>query len=265
MKKELIESYENTLKANIHLQEVFACVAKKLNLAEDDVLAGLLRYDDEIGEYDNTVYDDVRVRAALYLKYFVSGSYHIERQNMLTDMLKKCGDIKSIVDIGYGASGLYVRDYVLKNDDVRLSLLDKFESAADFSRALIECAYTETNWVRQINFGTFDFDENKSPGKFDAYVLFDSIEHAKDPTKSMDTIVADSPKNAQFILSLPICSMEGIEHVHFIEWLTDEDAKKWLEDRGLRVENQEKTAPTETDVWAEGVDFYNLVVRCTKI
>lgn len=264
MKEALTKLYQATLDANPHLRGIFECLSRKLGMGADDILHGLFRYDDEIGTYDNTVYDDIKVRSALFLKYFVNGSYHVERQNVLTSFLNNAGQIQDIVDIGYGAPGLYVEKYVLGKPDMRLSLLDKYESAERFSRALLECAYPDTDWEKQIRFQAFDLDEMKSPGTFDAYILFDSIEHSKDPTGSMDAIVKDSPEHAQFFLSMPICSKDGIEDLHFIEWLTEDDAKNWLRERGLKIEEQRKVVPTAVDSWADGFSFYNLIVRCTK-
>ena len=256
--------YQETLEANPRVRNVLACTARKLGLETDDTLRGLVRYDNGVGTYDNGVYDDVRVRSALYLKYFVAGSYHVERQNVLIEFLKNIGQAKNIVDIGYGAPGLYVEQCVLAKSDVVLTLMDKFDNAEIFSRAFFSCTFPETNWEQRIHFQNFDLDEMKSPGSFDAYILFDSIEHAKHPSECMDMLVQAAPMHAQFLLSIPICSKTGIEDLHFIEWLTDEDAERWLQERGLRIEERRTVTPTAIDLWAEGFAFHNLIVRCTK-
>ena len=81
---QLKKQFDLTLQNNEAIRRVLECTAARLGLKLNDFLEGLLYYDANFGEYDNTVYADFRVRGALYLKYFVEGSYHIRRQQLLT-------------------------------------------------------------------------------------------------------------------------------------------------------------------------------------
>ncbi len=247
------------------IREVIECASKELGLNAEDVFMGMLRYDGDLGQYDNTVYEDLKVRLALHLKYFIKGSYHSIRQQFLTDMLRSNVGAKSVVDIGYGAPGLYVRDYVLNNSAINLTLLDKFENAEKSARALLKCSYPDSSWERQVSFKKFDLDDTASPGTFDSYILFDSIEHAKDPTKSLQALISGAGVRSRFCFSLPVGVMESLvssyDPLHFIEWKTRQDAIEWLKSFGFSVITEREVRPTSVDKWAERIDFYNLLIE----
>lgn len=268
MQHEIENQFITTLKDNPELEDTIKCVSIKLGIDTNQILKGLMKYDGGT-EYSNNVYNELSVRTALYIKYFIKDSYHTQRQALLTKLLSHCQGLNKIVDIGYGAPGLYIRDYVLKNKNIHLTMLDKFESAESASKALLECAYNKSNWKDQINFLTFDLDREISPGNFEVYILFDSIEHAKNPSKLMEIIIENAPTNAQFLMSLPIGSLMSLpnldsEPFHFIEWKIREDGINWLNKLGLVVIEEYKISPDKADKWAVGLDFYNLIIRAKK-
>jgi len=232
----------------------------------DAFFEGLFQYDVLHGSNDNQVYADQKVRGALYLKYFIEGSYHVRRQNILTDFVAK-SKANTFVDIGYGAPGLYVEKIILPQK-TKLTLLDKFKTAIDFSSSLLTCIAGDS-WKENIQLGLYDFNNLQPPERYEAYILFDSIEHASSPDKSFDVIVRSAPTGAKFILSIPVCPAEAAgrsmsDPMHFIEWLTTSEVKTWIQKHNLTLLEAEEVHPTKEDLWAQGSDFYNVLILAEK-
>ena len=267
IKEKITEQYRKTLSSNKTLKKQVECIANKLNVNQEIFLDGFIRYDTELGSYDNSIYADLSVKAGMYFKFFVEESYHFERQNILANMVQSCPNTKSIVDIGYGVPGKYVLD-ALKDKNVAITLLDKFDVSNLFSKALFSCV--SNDWKKYIALAKFDMDKNVSPGVFDVYVMSDSIEHTKNPDLFLERLLENAPDHAYFILSIPIEKAEisgGSEegHVHFIEWRTKDEARKWLKQKGLEILEEKVVKPTDGDYWLEDKDtFYNLIVKTSK-
>ena len=107
-------------------------------------------------------------------------------------------------------------------------------------------------------------DTLESPGQYDGYIFWDSIEHTKNPTGYLKMIVGSSPANATFFFSIPIGPPVP---VHFMSWASEGIAEKWLNDNGLKVISRRTVRPNPTvDLFAESFDepFYNLIVDCKK-
>jgi hypothetical protein len=266
LESEITNQYRETIDGNSRLEAVLSNTAERLGIDPEEFLGGLLKYDAEHGTYDNRIYADSTVRGALYLKYFVEDSYHVKRQEILSDLVSKVKG-NTFVDIGYGAPGLYVEDYIIPNKK-ELTLLDKFNSASEFSDALLS-SITDTDWKSHITLGEYDFDTLKSPGSFDTYILFDSIEHAKDPTNSFQAIIDSAPDGANFLLSLPIGPADEAggsadEPVHFIEWLTAEEIIDWVKSFNLSIEESQELKLMKGDLWSESGNFSNLIIWAKK-
>lgn len=140
------------------------------------------------------------MRFVLYMHNILQGSWHIERQQFLYDLVKKHSP-NSLVDIGFGIPGKYIKAYVLKKR-IKTSLLDCFPSASKFGKELL--TIWDKNWNKVVKFSEYNMDTLKSPGQFDGYIFWDSIEHTKSPTNYLKMIIENSPANATFFFSIPI-------------------------------------------------------------
>jgi hypothetical protein len=77
--------------------------------------------------------------------------------------------------------------------------------------------------------------------------------------------VLRSPKEAKFILSLPICRKSTL--MHFEEWIDERSARAWLAQCGLTVDREEVVFPVaKTDFFADKIEgnFRNYVSLCSK-
>lgn len=268
-KEEFEQQIKETLQAHPAVAEVLGCAAAKLGLTINDVHEGFLRYDLDFGLYDNEVYDDSRVRLALYLKYFVADSYHITRQKVLSRFLESQRSGASVIDIGYGAPGLYVTDLVLHQSDIHIILADKYTTAESVSTALLDCLLPDKDWKNQVSFRVMDLDRYEDfTNAHDVYILCDSIEHAKDPTKSLKLLVERSKHDSTFIFSLPITPGSSIQDnpAHFICWDTQQEAEDWLESCGLKMQEREDVKLQSGDIWAPSdARFYNLMLSAIRL
>jgi hypothetical protein len=268
LKERLTKQYKNILSSNSELAERIECIAQKLGVETDIFLKGIFKYDIELGTYDNTAFEDIAVKGAMYFKQYIPDSFHIERHNILADMVSSCTNIKSLIDIGYGAPGKYVRDILKEKRDVSVTLADRFESSRLFSEALFSCLDLE--WKNKVTLKEFDMNNMKAPGVFDLYIFFDSIEHTKDPDGFFQLTVNNAPKGAYFILSLPIGHSElsggsNKEPMHYVEWLSVKESKEWVKSFGLKIIREEIARPKKGDFWVEvKEDFYNYIVKAVK-
>jgi hypothetical protein len=75
------------------------------------------------------------------------------------------------------------------------------------------------------------------------------------------------PKGSYFILSMPVCSMKGLENFHYDEWLTDEESRNWIKNGGLDIIAEEVVYPnTKVDFFAELIEggYHNHIVLARK-
>ena len=266
--KKIKDQYERTLQKNKELALQVACAANKVGESPSLFLDGFLKYDTNVGTFGNKVYEDIAVKAGMYFKYHVEESYHFERQAILSEMIRSCKEIRSIVDIGFAVPGKYVMETLKERPSVHITLLDKFPSSIALSEALLSCLGHP--WKDQITLGMYDMDSTTMPGEFDAYVFFDSIEHTKDPSGFLDKLLASTPQGAYFIFSLPIERIEVSgggegDDMHFIEFLSEDEIREWLTSHGLTILEERVTKPKQGDVWLPVEDtFYNLILKTKK-
>jgi len=233
----------------------------KLNLTEIEVIQAYVDYDMDVFAYENEIYEPMAMRVVLHLHNLLVGSWHQDRQRIILEMVKNT-QAKSIVDVGFGVPTKYVREYVLKNKDIKLTLVDLYDSALIFSEALFD--YLDPSWKERITLQKYDMNSQEFIGEFDCYIFQDSIEHTKDPTSYLSKTVKLSPSHSEFVLSLPIGSHVP---VHYIVWETKEEAEKWLNKCGLEIIGfQEIRVDPGVDLFAEQLkdNFYNIIVRCKK-
>lgn len=260
IKEQKLRDFANSVFDYHQYKEELEFLLTSLNLTKEEVIQSYVDYDMDIFEYDNEIYESLPMRFVLHLHNLLKGSWHQDRQNSVLAMVEFAKP-KSIVDMGFGVPMKYLREYVLKQKAKTL-LVDIYESAFQFSESLLD--YLEPEWKNFISFKKLDMNSHEFIGDFDCYIFQDSIEHVKSSTEYLTKMVKLSPKNAKFILSLPVGPWVP---VHTISWNTPEDVKKWLDECGLKISKMSEVhVNKEVDLFAEQFekDFYNLIVLCNK-
>ena len=232
----------------------------------DELKQEVLSYTLNKGErgYENDRYRKKVARLTLHFHNLVEGTYHQERHRLVASFLEQAMP-KHFLDIGYGVPGAYLFSYLRKNLEATVGLLDQDPTAEEFARIVIENEAPEL--LSRVRFQIYDMNSELYPGDADAYLYLDSIEHTKRPTEYLHKIVVESRSGNHFIFSLPICNMKGLEGFHFAEWLADGDARKWVEDAGLRVVVDGVAYPNPVvDYFAELNDggYHNYLVLSRK-
>ncbi|MBW2997691.1 hypothetical protein KY349_05100 [Candidatus Woesearchaeota archaeon] len=256
----LISFAESVLNYPDHKQE-FEHILKKLDLSEKEVVQAFVDYNMDVYAYENEVYESTAMRVVLHVHNLLKGSWHQDRQDAVLDMLEGL-DIKTAVDIGFGVPTKYVINKVLKENKIRLTLVDMYDSAFKFSEVLLD--FINKSWRDVISFKKSDMDSNEFVGEFDAYLFQDSIEHTKDPTAYLKKTVGLAPSNAKFILSLPIGPKVPAHH---IAWEDNNHAETWLKECGLSIDKSVQVdVNPEIDLFAHSLNgkFHNLIVTCSK-
>ena len=141
------------------------------------------------GAYGNEIYESLEIRAVLHMHNRLVGSWHIERQELLEQMVE-CAPGERIVDVGFGVPGRYVESALRRPKPERptIRLLDKCQSAQLFSEALLRVWFGRV--PDEVAFSTFDLDDVAEVPKGDKYVMFDVIEHAREPDRAMSRVAA---------------------------------------------------------------------------
>lgn len=240
---------------------IFHTVKQKYHLTEQQVLDAFIYYNSNVEEIDNSVYDSLETRAAMFIEYLIKGSWHEERQNVLVDFLKYCNP-KSILDIGFGAPTKYVMEYVLKSRNIKLTLADKFESAFSFAEIVLNDWHSD--FTSQISFKKVDVSDPHYLGDYELYIFQDAIEHSAKPKEFLSLNVKRSLPGSWFIFSLPIAPMIPC---HFISWDNVNDASAWIESCGLKVVKQKQVfVNPKVDEFAKDLgNISNLMLITQKV
>jgi len=261
LKRKKLKDLANSVFDDSNHKEEITYFMKKLNLDKDKIIKSYIDYDTGMLEYDNNIYESLSLRAALYLHYLLKNSWHQKRQQVILDILNK-SQSKRLVDVGFGAPTKYIREYVLKNKDVTLTLLDLYNAAFEFAETIFE--FLDSSYKKSIDFKKYDMNSFEYIGDYDTYIFQDSIEHINNPTKYLKMIIKKSPKNSKFILSLPICPLIPS---HYIAWENNDEAISWLKECGLKIEfAKEVHVNPKVDLFAEDLnDPYNYIILCSKL
>ena len=260
LKEQKLREFAKSVLEYPEYTEEIEYLLSKLKLSKEEVIRAYVNYDLDIFAYENEIYESLAMRMVLYLHYLLKGSWHQDRQDSILRMIEKIKP-ESIIDMGFGAPTKYIRYYVLKNK-VKTTLADLYGSAFEFSKVLFD--YLNPSWNEFILFKQIDMNKHEYPGDFDCYIFQDSIDHVNDSTKYLNKLVKESPSDSRFIFSLPIGPMMS---VHTINWDTEEEAIKWLEDSGLKILDSDKVfINPDVDLFAEQIkeELYNLIVICKK-
>jgi SAM-dependent methyltransferase len=218
-----------------------------------------------VDEYENKHYQNLAARLTLYFHNVVKETYHRKRQEIILNFLRKVNP-KHIIDVGYGTPAPYLLEYMSENKEMTATLADQDPSANEFAKEIIKNKNPE--FLNRINFKVYDMDAQEYPEDADVYLYLDSIEHTNNPTEYFHKITAQMPKGSHFILSMPVCSMKGLENFHYDEWLTDEESREWIREGGLEIIAEDVVYPNmKVDFFAELVEggYHNHLVLAKKV
>lgn len=203
------------------------------DLSVNDLEQAVLSHTLSKSEFDfgNSHYQSLASRLTLHFHNVVEGSYHHNRHQLVYSFLEEASPEK-IIDVGYGVPNPYIFSYLNKNPKAKARLLDMYASAEKFGEILIQAE--DPKLSSRIEFKIYDMDSGEFPGDADTYLFLDSIEHTKKPIEYLKMLLEKSSPEDNFIFSLPI-STKSPNSFHYAEWLTDYDARTWLENAGLEV------------------------------
>lgn len=234
-----------------------------LNITEKNLLKNFLNYNLDIFDTQgNDIYQNLENRLVLHIHNLLTGSWHIDRQNAITRLLKIVKP-RAMVDIGFGVPSAYVKQIVLEQIfPIHLTFGDYFNSAFVFAEVLLNL--WNKDWSKYIDFKRTDMNKEEYIGDYNLYLFQDSIEHAQQPTVYLKKYVENSPSDSLFLFSLPI---GPIFPRHTIAWINDGEAISWLKNAGLEIDHTELVyVNLEVDLFAEqlGKSFHNLIILCHK-
>lgn len=220
--------------------------------------------DKGVDGYVNDRYRKIASRLTLFFHNIVRGTYHAKRHELVLSFLRQIKANK-LMDIGYGVPGPYLLTYLAENPEAIITLADQDQSAEEFARGVFLVENPEL--LERVDFRTYDMNTEDYPGDAEVYIYLDSIEHTKRPTEYLHKMVKEVKTGSYFIFSIPICPMTGLEGFHFAEWLTDDDAREWVQDAGLKIMGERAAHPNpEVDYFAELVEggYHNYLVLGQK-
>lgn len=266
------------VKANAYtlIEKVFANpttalrLNKMLQLCEvnrDDFIKDVVSYNligDEEMIQSNERYRKMASCLTLYFHNLIEDSYHQLRHQITLSFLEQIKS-KKIIDVGYGVPGPYLISYLQNHIEASVVLADQDPTAEEFGKLAI--ANDSPEIESRVHFVTYDMDLDIYPGNADTYIYLDSIEHTKHPTTYLHELVKHALKGSHFIFSIPICSMKGLEAFHYAEWLTNNDARSWIEEANLTIVAEQTAYPNkDVDMFAELLNgpFHNLLLLCVK-
>lgn len=213
-------------------------------------------------EMDNSTYNEVATSLANYHCLHTKGSYHRTRNLTTMQWLKQINP-DSITDCGYSVPTDYMLDkeFIL---DRKINLIEGSEVGEKVSKVIMDINNIPTP---SMSFTVRDMNNFEYVGDSAAYVFLDSIEHTVDPDKYLKVQVNNAKDGSYFIFSIPVGKIDSFKKIHFGEWKTDDDAKKWVEENGLEILDSKLAIPNpEVDIFARPIigGFHNILLLCRK-
>lgn len=255
-------SLAESVLTDLENQSEFDNLMQKFEVTQKEVLTSFLDYNLDINlPQGNDIYNSLPNRIVLHVHNLLKDSWHIGRQKIVLDFLKNI-KVDSIVDIGFGIPSQYIRDHILTQKKIKLTLCDCYEAAFTFAESLL--TLWNPTWRDVVSFKNSNMDNREFVGSFDAYLFLDSIEHTKEPTRYLKKYIRLSPSEAYFIISLPIGPLFAR---HYMAWESDHDAENWLNDCGLEILGREDIyVNPHVDLFAEqlGYNYHNIITLCRK-
>lgn len=233
----------------------------EFKITKEQLFLSWLHWDTSIRNYSNDVYSSEALRLVMHLHNYLKDSWHEKRQEYVLGYLGQINP-KSICEIGFGTPQKYVKEYLEK--DVKITLGDYEGSSLKFAEKLLQ--QWSSSWEQKINLIIFDLNKDKLPEGLDVCIFQDSIEHADNPTETLQKYVNEVPSGTHFIFSLPIEIEDPIPE-HHIFWKNKDDVLAWLTQNDLEVVNDTSIKMNkEVDLYSLSMhpNFSELVVLARK-
>jgi 2-polyprenyl-3-methyl-5-hydroxy-6-metoxy-1,4-benzoquinol methylase len=257
----LINLMQSVIDGATHHKEM-AAVFDKFSLTKEMITQAFLDYNLDVYSHDNSIYQFDATRVVLHIHNLIQGSWHIERQEAVCQLLKRAQPKKAI-DLGFGVPSRYVRE-LLASPSFHLTLCDYKPSAAMFAEVLLGLWAPE--WSEHIDFLCEDMEKvSACVGDYDLYISLHSIEHVTNPTTCLREYVELASPEAQFLIEIPI---GPITPEHNMAWASIAEAQSWVDSVGLRIIDDRMTSVNpEVDLFAEphGYNYGGYLMLCRKV
>lgn len=259
-KHKLISFMDSALNNNIYKGEL-AYILKRFKLSRKDIVDAFLDYNLDVHSHNNEIYQSQAIRVVLHLHNLIKGSWHVERQQAVSRLIKQAAPSKAI-DLGFGVPSSYIRE-LCTTFGFHLTLCDNAPSAFIFANELLNiwCPH----WSEKIDFLCVDMEEVElCVGDYDLYISLHSMEHVLNPTDCLHNYVQLSLPQSHFLIEIPIGPMSP---EHSIAWDNIEQAKFWINCSGLEIiaDHQTHVNPL-VDLFAEphGFNYSGYLMLCKK-
>ena len=260
--EEKVEKLFNTILSDKRYLNEMEYLQSGLSVTKEQIIASWLYWDTAIRKYSNEVYSSEALRIVMHLHNYLVGSWHEKRQEIVLGYLKNIGS-KSICEIGFGVPQKYVKEF-LNVEGVKVFLGDYEKSSLHFAEKLLN--FWNKDWQRKIHLAIFDMNTDSLPSGYNTYIFQDSIEHAINPSEILNKFVDATPKNTNFIFSLPIEIKNPIPE-HNIFWKNEEEVFDWLKKSKLEIVASDTIKMNkEVDIFSLSLhpDFREVVVLARK-
>ncbi|MBP9762017.1 hypothetical protein KBD34_00180 [Patescibacteria group bacterium] len=231
---------------------------QRLGISDAQIRASWIFWDTKKRDYSNEVYSSNALRLVMHLHNYLKGSWHEKRQKIVLEYLQEVS-AKKICDIGFGTPQLYVHR-LLNDPGIEMTLADFEDSSLSFAETVLD--YWKRDWKDRVKLKRFDLNHDDLLKGFDTYLFQDSIEHADDPSKTLQRYVETLPKGTHLIFSLPI-EIDNPVPEHHICWKDEQEIIDWLKEAGLSVDTYQRIdMDPEVDLFSQFLhpEFREVVV-----
>ncbi len=260
--RKILLEYISSIWDQTEYGSILSQIASKTNIKKQEIIDGFLDYNLNINDNKgNAVYKPLVNRFVLYIHNLITGSWHIDRQATVLEMVKMVMPT-TMADIGFGVPSQYTKQLIIEHKKTKLTFFDLYDSAFIFAKHLLDL--WDQDWNQYISLQKTDMNTNEYIGDFDLYLLQDSIEHTQNPTQYLTMLINNAPEQAKFIISLPI---GPIFPRHYMAWATDDMAIEWLQKCGLQIKQQKNVyVNPKIDLFAKTLspDYHDLYALCYK-
>ncbi len=223
---------------------------RTFSLTVQQIYAAWLLWDTKKSTYSNEVYSSEALRLVMHLHNYLAESWHEKRQMLVSNHLQAI-NAQRICDVGFGVPQSYVRSF-LSRPGVSILLADFEASSLSFAEQLL--TYWDSDWKRCVDLLVFDMNHDNLPSGFETYLFQDSIEHADDPSGTLQRFVASVPTGTSMLFSLPI-EIEKPVPEHHIYWHDEQEVLTWLRQAGLKILSSQTISMDKT------VDLFSLFLH----
>lgn len=260
-KKELLIEAASSILENALYKGELEKLRDVLQISRENIIETYVNYDLDISQNTNSTYESLSLRYVLHLHNLLEGSWHIERQEIMSRFVKEISP-SSIIDMGFGVPSRYVKE-ALQQHCPKITLCDIDDSAIIFAEALLDL-WGHKEWRSQISFQKCDMNIGEIIPSHDLYIFQDSIEHVIDCKNYLIKQVENASPTSHFLFSLPI---GDITPEHYMEWKSEKEVFNWLISCGLEIiRSKIVSVNPNVDLFADyhDFDYSNCYVVCRK-